>query len=77
MRIWYDACTGKQIRYATAIAQRLRKSGHEFVFTTREHPDTIPLARILGEKPIVIGKKGNKRRGAGMENKASRGRKVF
>ena len=56
MRIWYDACTGKQIRYATAIAQRLRKSGHEFVFTTREHPDTIPLARILGEKPIVIGK---------------------
>ena len=56
MKIWYDACTGKQIRYATAIAQRLRKSGHEFVFTTREHPDTIPLARILGEKPIVVGK---------------------
>lgn len=56
MRIWYDACTGKQVRYATAIAQRLRKSGHEFVFTTREHPDTIPLAQILGEKPIVVGK---------------------
>ena len=56
MKIWYDACTGKQVRYATAIAQRLRKSGHEFVFTTREHPDTIPLARILGEKPVVVGK---------------------
>lgn len=56
MRIWYDACTGKHVRYGTAIAQRLRKSGHEFVFTTREHPDTIPLARILGEKPIVVGK---------------------
>ena len=56
MKIWYDACTGKQVRYATAIAQRLRKSGHEFVFTTREHPDTIPLAQILGEKPIVVGK---------------------
>jgi predicted glycosyltransferase len=56
LRIWYDACTGKQVRYATAIAQRLRKSGHEFVFTTREHPDTIPLAQILGEKPIVVGK---------------------
>jgi predicted glycosyltransferase len=54
LRIWYDACTGKQVRYATAIAQRLRKSGHEFVFTTREHPDTIPLAQILGEKPIVV-----------------------
>jgi len=56
MRIWYDACTGKHVRYGTAIAQRLRKSGHEFIFTTREHPDTISLARILGEKPIVIGK---------------------
>jgi predicted glycosyltransferase len=56
MKIWYDACTGKQVRYATAIAQRLRKNGHEFIFTTREHPDTIPLAKILGEKPIVVGK---------------------
>ena len=37
-------------------AKRLRESGHEFIFTTREHPDTIPLAKILGEKPIVVGK---------------------
>jgi predicted glycosyltransferase len=56
MKIWYDACTGKQVRYATAIAQRLRRDGHEFFFTTREHPDTIPLSQILGEKPIVVGK---------------------
>ncbi|MCW4002887.1 MAG: DUF354 domain-containing protein [Candidatus Bathyarchaeota archaeon] len=56
MKIWYDACTGKQVRYAVAIAERLRKAGHEFIFTTREHPDTIPLAHALGEKPIVVGK---------------------
>ena len=56
MRIWYDACTGKHVRYGTVIGQRLRKAGHEFVFTTREHPDTIPLAKILGEKPIVVGR---------------------
>ena len=56
MKIWYDACTGKHLRYGSAIGQRLRKAGHEFVFTTREHPDTLPLAKILGEKPIVIGK---------------------
>ena len=56
MRIWYDACTGKHVRYGAAIGQRLRKSGHEFVFTTREHPDTIPLAKVLGEKPLVVGK---------------------
>jgi uncharacterized protein len=56
MRIWYDACTGKHIRYGAAIGNRLRKAGHEFIFTTREHPDTIPLAKILGEKPVVVGK---------------------
>ena len=56
MRIWYDACTGKHVRYGAAIAERLRKSGHEVIFTTREHPDTLALARIIGEKPIVIGK---------------------
>ncbi len=56
MRIWYDACTGKHVRYGAAIGQRLRKAGHTFIFTTREHPDTLPLAENLGEKPIVIGK---------------------
>jgi len=56
VKIWYDACTGKHVRYGAAIAKRLRKSGHEVIFTTREHPDTIALARIVGEKPIVVGK---------------------
>ena len=56
MRIWYDACTGKHMRYGAAIAKRLRKSGHEVIFTTREHPDTLALAHILGETPIVVGK---------------------
>lgn len=56
MKIWYDACTGKHTRYGAAIGKRLKAAGHEFIFTTREHPDTIPLAKILGEKPIVVGK---------------------
>jgi predicted glycosyltransferase len=44
------------VRYGAAIAKRLRKSGHEVIFTTREHFDTVALAHILGEKPIVVGK---------------------
>lgn len=56
MKIWYDACTGKHVRYGAAIAKRLRKSGHEIIFTTREHPDTLALAKMLGESPIVVGK---------------------
>ena len=56
MKIWYDAGTGKHIRYGTAIAKRLRKLGHEVVLTTRRHPDTLSLAKFLGEQPIVVGK---------------------
>jgi len=29
MKSWIDACTGKHVRYAHAIAERLRKTGHE------------------------------------------------
>jgi len=56
MRVWYDACTGKQVRYAVAVARKMRAAGHECIFTTREHPDTVPLAKVLGEEPIVVGK---------------------
>jgi len=56
MKIWYDAGTGKHVRYGTAIAKRLRKIGHEVILTTRRHPDTLSLAKFLGEQPIVVGK---------------------
>lgn len=56
MKVWYDACTGKHMRYGSAIGRRLREVGYEYILTTREHPDTLPLARVLGEKPMVIGK---------------------
>ncbi|MEM3617014.1 MAG: DUF354 domain-containing protein [Candidatus Bathyarchaeia archaeon] len=56
MRVWYDACTGKHVRYGVAIAKKFREMGHEVVLTTRKHPDTIPLARFLNENFIVVGK---------------------
>ncbi|MCD6530022.1 DUF354 domain-containing protein [Candidatus Bathyarchaeota archaeon] len=56
MKVWYDACTGKHIRYGVAVARRLRADGHEVVFTTRRHPDTVKLAEYLGEKVYVVGK---------------------
>jgi len=56
MRVWYDACTGKHVRYGVAIARRLRKLGHEILLTTRKHPDTLALAELLGEKFTVVGK---------------------
>ena len=55
MRVWYDACTGKHVRYGVAIAKRLRSLGHEVILTTRKHPDTLPLAKFLNEKFIVVG----------------------
>jgi hypothetical protein len=56
MKVWYDACTGKHMRYGIAVARQLRKAGHEVILTTREHPDTLALAEALGEKPIVVGR---------------------
>ena len=56
MKIWCDACTGKHVRYGTALAKRLRALGHEVILTTRKHPDTLPLANLLGENFITIGK---------------------
>ena len=56
MKIWYDACTGKHIRYGVAIAHRLRKLGHEVIVTTRKHLDTLPLAELLNEKAVVVGR---------------------
>ena len=56
MRVWYDACTGKHMQYGVALAKRLRKLNHEVILTTREHPDTLALAKALGEAPIVVGK---------------------
>lgn len=55
MKVWYDACTGKHVRYGGAVAQRLRASGHEVIFTTRKHPDTLALFKLLGERFKVVG----------------------
>jgi hypothetical protein len=56
MKVWYDACTGKHVRYGVAIARHLRMLGHEVILTTRSHPDTLPLAKLLKEEFINVGK---------------------
>jgi len=56
MQVWYDACTGKHIRYAVAVGKRLQKRGHRVILTTRAHPDTVDLAKTLDERFIVVGK---------------------
>jgi predicted glycosyltransferase len=55
-KIWYDALTGKHLRYGVAIAKSLRRRGNEVIITTRKHPDTIPLAEFLKEEVTVVGK---------------------
>ena len=56
MRAWLDACTGKHVRYSVAVARELRARGHEVLLTTRRHPDTLELARLLGEDFLAVGR---------------------
>lgn len=56
LRVWFDACTGKQLRYGVAIAKRLRSHKHDVILTTRKHHDTLGLAKSLDEKVVVVGK---------------------
>jgi len=56
MKIWYDACTGKHVRYGVAVASRLRSLGHKVVLTTRRHSDTLPLTEFLNEKFVTVGR---------------------
>jgi predicted glycosyltransferase len=48
--------TRKHVRYGHAIAQRLRKFGHQLILTTREHPDTSSVMKALGEEFKIVGK---------------------
>jgi len=56
MKVWYDALSGKQVRYSVAIAKRLRALNHDVVLTTRRHPDTLSVARFLNEEFTVVGR---------------------
>jgi len=56
LRAWLDACTGKHVRYSTAVARALKERGHEVLLTTRHHPDTLELARLLGEDFLAVGR---------------------
>lgn len=56
MKIWYDALTGKHVRYGVAIARHLRNKGHQVTLTTRRHPDTVPMMEYLKEEFTVVGR---------------------
>jgi hypothetical protein len=56
MKVWYDALSGKQVRYSVAIAKRLRALNHDVVLTTRRHLDTLSVARFLNEEFTVVGR---------------------
>ena len=44
------------MRYGHAIAQRLRKHAHHVILTTRGHPDTIDVMKMLDEQAEIVGK---------------------
>lgn len=56
MRIWIDVMTPKQATMFGFIAEHLKRSGHEILFTAREYESTVGAAQRLGIDVHVVGK---------------------
>ncbi|MHA1594232.1 MAG: DUF354 domain-containing protein [Candidatus Baldrarchaeia archaeon] len=54
-KVWIDAVDGKYARYSPLIKKVLEKEGFEVIITSRDHPDTIPMMKYLGERFYIIG----------------------
>jgi len=54
--VWYDAGTGKHVRYGVAIAKKLRSLNYNVLLTTRDHRDTLSVASFLNERFSVYDK---------------------
>ena len=44
------------MRYGAALARALEKNDHEIVFTTRKHPDTLPVAEFSKQQYVAVGR---------------------
>ncbi|MGQ4893292.1 MAG: DUF354 domain-containing protein [Candidatus Njordarchaeia archaeon] len=60
MLIWFDCNTPKDSLIFAQMGFRLKKLGHEVLFTAREYDCTIDLLKMQGIKPYIVGKYGGK-----------------
>jgi predicted glycosyltransferase len=55
MRLWIDLANSPHVPFFKALAARFIAQGHEIETTAREFAETIPLARVAGFSPHVVG----------------------
>ncbi|MEM3638193.1 MAG: DUF354 domain-containing protein [Conexivisphaerales archaeon] len=60
MRIWIDALTPKQLIFFHFVSERLKESGHEVWFTTRDYHDTNYVVKRLNMHVDVVGRHGGR-----------------
>ncbi|MEM3832346.1 MAG: DUF354 domain-containing protein [Thermoprotei archaeon] len=58
MKIWIDILTPKYVLFFKPLVQRLKKSGHDVLITSREYRETVELLKIKNIDAIIIGKYG-------------------
>jgi predicted glycosyltransferase len=72
LKFWIDALTPKQLIFFNTLSEKMKKSGHEVIFTTRSYHDVNYVIRRLGIEVTVVGKHGGSSKSTKLEASLSR-----
>ena len=61
MKIWFDILTPKQLLFFEYMIKSLKKN-HDVLCTSRNYNQVIHLAKIRGQKLVIVGKHGGAKR---------------
>ncbi|MGI0036937.1 MAG: DUF354 domain-containing protein [Nitrososphaera sp.] len=58
MKVWFDILTPKQVMFFGRAVEKLRRSGHEVLCTSRQYREAVELARIKKLDLMLVGSHG-------------------
>ena len=62
LKIWFDILTPKQVMFFGRVVERLRRSGHKVLCTSRQYREAVELARIKKLDLTLVGSHGGAER---------------
>lgn len=56
-QVWIDIENPPQVQYLSPFVRTLRQRGFQVVLTARDYGETLPLLRMRGLSPVVVGRR--------------------